>query len=693
MSEQLDATRQMAEEQSAVDEMFEIVDAEVTEKRFAMKRVLADSSSDTSDRFLRDVEAARLTESIAKLTAAESSLCFGRIDFSDGGTPLHIGRLGLRRDSGDPALIDWRAAAAAPFYSATLATPMGVRRRRHIRLKRRLVLDLTDEILDGTAPLDEDLVGDGPLVAALSSARTGRMQEAAGTLQSEQDRIVRSSHRGITVVDGGPGTGKTVVALHRAAYVLYAFPEIADRGVLVFGPNRRFLSYISGVLPSLGENDVHLATMSDLLSVDATRTEPDRLARLKGDAALADALARRVQQHQPHGVPLTLRAGADTVVLDAVQVDTARRQALDGGAGHNQSRDLFVEYIVDAVIRELEIRTAKEESEFEEELQSLLGIDLDRFTGTAGQVNADVADRDRGIDWDLVRDDLLEDPVIDRTISQVWPRLDAGEVLRGLLGDSTALARAVPPGDHADIPKLFSSASDPWSQADLALLDEARALIDGPPEQTFGHIVVDEAQQLSPMQWRTLMRRCPGRSMTIVGDLAQSGPTTPPAQAWSDVLAPFVEERFSHHRLSVNYRTTAEILQSTEHLLAKIAPDQRLSRSLRHGESPQTVVTAPHHVRQTLGTLTAEVERKHPGELIGIICPTDHMPMLAEYATELNVSIIPAPEARGLEFDTVIILDPDRIQKAGDAGLRDLYVAQTRATKRLISVRIDGPSL
>ncbi|MBO9704562.1 MAG: helicase, partial [Arthrobacter sp.] len=464
-------------------------------------------------------------------------------------------------------------------------------------------------------------------------------------------------------------------------------------GVLVFGPNRRFLSYISGVLPSLGENDVHLATMSDLLSVDATHAEPDHVARLKGDAALADALAHRVRQHQPHGVPLTLRAGADTVVLDAAQVDMARRQALDGGVGHNQGRDLFIEYIVDAVIHELEIRTAKEESEFEEELQSLLGIDLDRFTGTAGQVNADGAGRDMEIDWDLVRDDLLEDPVIDRTISQVWPRLDAGEVLRGLLSDSAALARAVPLVDHADIPTLSISASEPWSQADLALLDEARALVDGPPEQTFGHIVVDEAQQLSPMQWRTLMRRCPGRSMTIVGDLAQAGPTTPPAQAWSDVLAPFVGERFSHHRLSVNYRTTAEILQSTEHLLATIAPDQHLSRSLRHGESPQTVVTAAHHLRQTLGTLTTEVQSKHPGELIGIICSADHAQRLAKYATELNVTVVPAPEARGLEFDTAIILDPDRIQRASDAGLRDLYVAQTRATKRLISVRIDEPSL
>ena len=653
---------QVEEEQRSVDAMYALLHAEVSARRAAQDRAVAAPVDGPSERYARDLEVAQLTESIRQLQAAEHSLCFGRIDRSDQSESLHIGRIGLRTEAGNPLLIDWRAEAARPFYAATMAAPMGVRRRRHLRLDGREVVDVNDEILDGTSPTAVDLVGDSPLVVALSTARTGRMHEAAATLQSEQDEIVRSPHRGVMVVDGGPGTGKTIVALHRAAYVLYAFASIADQGVLVFGPNRRFLTYISEVLPSLGENDVRLATMSDLVGVEATRTEPDHVARIKGRAALADRLARLVRDHQPHGVPLELKTTHDTVRLDPAVVDAARRQALQGDIGHNRARELFIEYVVDDLVNELERRTAKEISDFEEELEAHLGIDLDRFTGN------DPSTDDLDIDWDSIREDLLDDPSIDRAITRVWPRLVPDDVVRDLLNEL---------GDR----------DDGWSDADLALLDEARALVDGAPETSYGHIVVDEAQQLSEMQWRALMRRCPSRSMTVVGDLAQAGPATT-LRTWDEALKPFVGERFAHHRLTVNYRTTTEILLATEPLLAEIAPDQQLSRSIRHGEQPRILDVTEESLRSTLSTLITEIADEHPGELIGVIATTERSLAMEADVDVADATIVAAPEARGLEFDTVIIIDPAGVRAAGDAGPRDLYVAQTRATKRLLSLQL-----
>ncbi|WP_406021362.1 AAA family ATPase [Nocardioides sp. NBC_00850] len=654
---------QVEEEQRSVDAMYALLHAEVSARRAAQDRAVAAPVDGPSERYARDLEVAQLTESIRQLQAAEHSLCFGRIDRSDQGESLHIGRIGLRTEAGNPLLIDWRAEAARPFYAATMAAPMGVRRRRHLRLDGREVVDVNDEILDGTSPTAVDLVGDSPLVAALSTARTGRMHEAAATLQAEQDEIVRSPHRGVMVVDGGPGTGKTIVALHRAAYVLYAFASIADQGVLVFGPNRRFLTYISEVLPSLGENDVRLATMSDLVGVEATRTEPDHVARIKGRAALADALARSVRDHQPHGVPLELKTTHDTVRLDPAVVDAARRQALQGDIGHNRARELFIEYVVDDLVNELERRTAKEVSDFEEELEAHLGIDLDRFTGN------DPSTDDLDIDWDSIREDLLGDPSIDRAITRIWPRLAADDLVRDLLNE------------------LGVGPSDGWSDADLALLDEARALVDGAPESSYGHIVVDEAQQLTEMQWRALMRRCPSRSMTVVGDLAQAGPSTT-LRTWDEALKPFVGERFAHHRLTVNYRTTTEILLATEPLLAEIAPDQQLSRSIRHGEQPRILDVTEESLRSTLSTLITEIADEHPGDLIGVIATTERSLAMEADVDGAGATIVAAPEARGLEFDTVIIIDPAGVRTAGDAGPRDLYVAQTRATKRLLSLQL-----
>lgn len=681
-------THQVEAEQSSVNTMFAVLDEEVREKTARQSQALRTQADGAAEAYSRDLEAARLAQRLRKLRSAEGSLCFGRVDPSaPEAEALHIGRIGLRTAGGDVLLVDWRAEAARPFYSATMATTMGVRRRRHLTIDGREVTDVSDEILDGSPPLEGDMVGDGPLLSALSGARTGRMQEAAATLQSEQDQIVRSEHRGVMVVDGGPGTGKTIVALHRAAYVLYAFPTIADRGVLVFGPNQRFLDYISGVLPSLGENDVQLAATADLVGLAATTSDPDAVARLKGSPLLAQGLAARVGASQPHGVPLTLQTSHGTVTLPAAAVDTARRGALQEGRGHNNSRDLFKEFIVDSLVNELEQQAARDDTAFEEAVEELLGESIDslaaRDLDAAGHGENASSNGEMEVDWDLIREGLLVDESISRTVARVWPMLDAARTVRALFADLDALARLFPGASAQELESFEKQAAAGWSEADLAILDEAAELIEGPPEKIYGHVVIDEAQQLSAMAWRMLMRRCPERSMTVVGDLAQAGPSTT-IRSWTQALEPFVQDRFVQHSLTVNYRTTAEILESVRPLLARIAPEQELSRSMRHGDAPLSVSADAGHIGDSLLELVEGLEARHPGELIGVVASAGDAAELAAALGETSASVIPAPDARGLEFDAVIVVDPEGIGAANEAGLRDLYVAQTRATKRLI---------
>ncbi|WP_287898421.1 AAA family ATPase [Arthrobacter sp.] len=679
---------QVLVEQRAVTAMYERLDAERSDVVVARQALLASPAEGAEARYMRDAELARLVKAEQKLQGAERSLCFGRIDSSTRPS-VHVGRIGLRSAGGEVLLVDWRAEAARPFYAATLAAPLGVRRRRHLRLQERQVVEVSDEILDGTAPGAADVVSDGPLISALSGARTGRMREAASTLQQEQDAIVRSAHQGVMVVDGGPGTGKTIVALHRAAYVLYAFPTIAERGVLVFGPNRRFLAYISEVLPSLGENNVEMSTTPDLVSVEATISESDVVSLSKGKQAFGEAIIRSVEAQQPQGIPLTLATAHGQVVLDASRVDAARRCALQGGRGHNKARDSFLEHIVDDAVTELEQQTAKEISDFEEDLREA-GVDLDRmFRHRPGATVPGSPSDGLDIDWDLIREDLLVDPAIALTVSRVWPRLRAEEVLRGLLVDPEELVRALPDLSATHIESVILNAERGWSRADLAALDEARALIDGPPEAIYGHIVVDEAQQLSEMEWRMLMRRVPTRSMTIVGDLAQAGPTTT-ITCWEEALSPFMADRYEHHTLTINYRTTAEILSASAPVLARIAPSQQLSHSLRHGEQPIIRTATKATIDAVLRELLVELRKRFPDELIGIIAATPRAQKIEAGSLESRAVVVPAPDARGLEFDTVIIIDTEEIQDESAAGLRDLYVAQTRATKRLITITIAG---
>ncbi|MEV7087584.1 ATP-dependent DNA helicase [Streptomyces sp. NPDC093085] len=692
------AAGQVEAEQAQVSAMYRLLDDRVADTRAQLADVLRSPAESAGEVYARDAAAEHLTRQARRFAEAEEGLVFGRTDGADG-TVLHIGRLGLHRDDRDlPLLVDWRADAARPFYTATAVHPMGLRRRRHLRVDHRAVRAVSDELLDGSAPVAGDIVGDGPLTEALEARRTGRMRAAVATLQAEQDAIVRSPHRGVTVVQGGPGTGKTVVALHRAAYVLYAFPRAAERGVLVLGPNARFLDYVSRVLPSLGENDVALATYGELAGAAHTAVDPSAIARLKGRSAMAGALAGLVRSWQaPAEARSAIRVGPARVRLTGADVATARAAAVASGLASNRAREVFKERLIDTVTSALERDTAEALARIDAESAEMAGsaggtgFDLDaaadadlRALGFDGAAAADPAEM---FDADALRADLGDDAHVEGAVDALWPRLTPERVVRALLTDARALAAHLPSLTDDERGRLLRSADAPWTDADAALLDEAANLVDGPPGRTFGHVVVDEAQELTAMEWRMVLRRCPARSMTLVGDFAQAGPKTE-ADDWSQVLGPHLGTRFSPHTLTVSYRTTQEILATTRDLLARIAPGRAPSRAIRRGEPPRTRTARPHRLAAVVAEELRAEAAAHPGDLLAVVCADSRLDGMASAGLARWARLVPVSEVRGLEFDACVVVAPQEIAGARPGGERDLYVALTRATKRLCLVAV-----
>ncbi|MFE1289733.1 HelD family protein [Streptomyces sp. NPDC058751] len=669
--------------------MYGLLDERMAEARAQLAEVLRSPADSAGEVYERDATAERLARRLRRLEGAAEGLAFGRIDGADG-TALHIGRLGLHVPDRDlPLLLDWRAEAARPFYEATTVHPMGLRRRRHLRLQDRVVRTVSDELLDGSAAADDDIIGDGPLTEALEARRTGRMGTAVATLQTEQDAVVRSPYRGVTVVQGGPGTGKTVVALHRAAYVLYAFPGVAARGVLVLGPNTRFLDYVSQVLPSLGENDVLLATCAELAGVVPTAVEPFDVARLKGSSALAEALADLVRSRQAPDGGFAVRVGQEWVRLESADVAAAREAATASGLAHNRAREVFKEHLIGAVTDALERGAFEALERIDAEIAESTGLDLDAVAGAGlralGFDDAPAADPAEVFDADATRANLMGDAHVDRAVESLWPRLTPEGLVRALLTDVRTMTRHLTPLTDDEISRLVCPPDAPWTDADVALLDEAANLVEGPPEQSFGHVVVDEAQELTAMQWRMVIRRCPARSMTLVGDFAQAGAATV-ANDWSQALGPHLGDRFALHTLTVSYRTTQEILAATHDLLSRIAPGQTPSRSIRHGEPPRHLTTTPRDVTATVIEELRAQAAAHPGELLAVICADERVQEMASAGVTRWARLVPASEARGLEFDAIVVVAPEEMTEARPSGERDLYVALTRATKRLCTI-------
>ncbi|TFV63789.1 helicase [Geodermatophilus sp. DF01-2] len=737
-------------EQQYVKELYGRLDAarDLAEQR--LRQAIAWPAVDPQALQERDATVRFQTERVTALDAAEAGLCVGRIDRTGDG-PLYIGRIGLAADDagGDPALVDWRAPAARPFYTATPVHPLGVARRRHIRTRGRTVVRLDDEVLtDGVA--GSGLTGEAALMAALDTARTGRMTDIVRTIQAEQDRIIRADDRGVLVVQGGPGTGKTAVALHRAAYLLYTHRErLARRGLLVVGPTPTFLRYIADVLPSLGETGVLLAGLGQLRpGLDARGVESPEAAGVKGRLEMVEVLERAVAGRQV--VPDAPReVTVDGFALRLRPVDVRRAQAAARRAErlHNLARPVFARRVVDLLTRRYAERIGT-------------GIDA-----------ADLLDRE---DVAALRREVAEEPAVRLLVDDLWPVLTPERLLTDLFADPARIAAATPGWDDADRallhrPRGSAMSSEQWTPADVPLLEEAEELlgfddsaqraraerdrrrrlaeaqetldvlhgsrsIDLEDEHleaevlsagdlisaeeladrqravdtrstaeraaadrtwTFGHVVVDEAQELSPMAWRLLVRRCPTRSMTAVGDLAQTG-TLAGAAAWDETLRPHVGDAWRLEELTVNYRTPAEIMAVAADVLAAGGTGAGAPRSVRPGTAaPWAEVTGEARLADRVAEVTAEWAVEEG--TTAVVAPASRVAELAaavssqlggvssgpDADSSLGPVVLAPAEAKGLEFDAVLVVDPRRVLDEGVRGHNDLYVALTRATQRL----------
>ncbi|WP_258950944.1 HelD family protein [Lentzea californiensis] len=705
---------------------------EQTSKRLAQS--LRQTGGTHQMRSERDTSVAMYTDQLAQYSAVENGLAFGRLDFHNEDR-FYIGRIGLFDEDKEyePLLMDWRAPAARPFYLATAANPDGVRRRRHLRTRSRKVIGLDDEVLDinsvGRASKDS-LTGEATLLAALNESRTGQMSDIVATIQAEQDKIIRSELNGVVVVQGGPGTGKTAVALHRAAYLLYTHRrQLAKRGVLVVGPNTTFLRYISQVLPSLGETGVLLSTVGELYpNLTATGRESAAAAAIKGRLQMADAIAAAVRDRQEAPPSVEIRFDNDVLRLDRRVIAEARGRARRTRRAHNEARRTFAREII----------------------SSLSGMVANRLGGH-------LLDK---ADMDDIRRELRESDEVQAAISSLWPVLTPFSLLSELYRNPKRRARAMAKFTREER-DLLQRSNDDWTPADVPLLDEAAELLgeddteakaraerqrrqaaeyaqgvldildledDADPDilmasdlmdayrlaerhgvdryetaaeraaadrtWTFGHIIVDEAQELSAMAWRTLMRRCPSKSMTVVGDIAQTGDIGG-ATSWGSVLSPYVQNRWRLTELSVNYRTPAEIMEVAADVLASVDVSLVPPTSVRETGVAPWVSTVSSFSSEVPELIAREVAAVGDGK-IAVIVPAALLPSVGSSIAaavpgssvgneleEAQVVVLGVTDAKGLEFDAVVVVDPDGILAESPRGASDLYVALTRATQRL----------
>ncbi|MFI5733516.1 HelD family protein [Kribbella sp. NPDC051587] len=738
--------QEIAEEQGQVAIMYERLDVLRERARGELGRVQLETTVDNLQGLSERESFTKLFSSrFAQLSSVERGLCFGRIDETDG-ERFHIGRIGLFDEEYDPLLIDWRTPLAQSFYRATPAAPLGVTRRRHIRLHGRTVVGVDDDVLDLDALQDSDrstLIGEAALMSSLGASRTGRMNEIVATIQTEQDEIIRSELPGVLVVQGGPGTGKTVVALHRAAYLLYTHREqLARTGVLVVGPNTTFLRYIDQVLPSLGETDVVLATVGELYpGVEATATEGAAAQRVKGDLAMVDVLAQAVENFRrvPEAA-MEFKVDQHELVLRPAAVRKAKEKALESDEPHNPARRVFVRRILKVLTDQVVDKIGRQ------------------YVG-----EEDIED---------IHKELAEDDRVQGVLDHLWPELTPQLLVSVLLSSPERLAAAAPQLSEDDRAAILRPIDAPWTTSDVPLLDEAaeligeldaavaarrqqaaaaeaeaadawkyarevvqvqleaenivvmpweieqfenlvhkrQELIENPGTVSerassdrswvFGHLIVDEAQELSAMDWRLLMRRCPRRSMTLVGDIAQTG-TDAGVKSWAGLLERYAPRRWRSAELTVNYRTPTEIMTVAADVLKAIDPTLRPPVSVREGDSEPWIRAVPtEEFADALATaIKTERAAMDDGRLV-VLVPSPRYDELAgvldDVARSNDPGVLDAPvalldvtQAKGLEFDSVLIADPAGIIAESPRGLSDLYVAVTRATKRL-GVLADG---
>ncbi|MFT3899865.1 MAG: AAA family ATPase [Gordonia sp. (in: high G+C Gram-positive bacteria)] len=733
----------IAEEQRHLDAVYGRIDRMRATTNRRLSETLVESGGTPQAQSERESYERLYTEDLAKLDAAEHNLYFGRLEV-DGEGPREtrrIGRIGVLDDDDDDTtlLLDWRAPLSRPFYLATPADPEGVHIRRHIRTGNRQVREVNDEVLDGSSADDRealtrgDVVNETALVTALNAARTGEMTDIVETIQREQDVIIRSTHRGVTVVQGGPGTGKTAVALHRAAYLLYTHRDLLARsGVLIIGPNTEFLRYISQVLPSLGETGVLLTTIGDLLpGITTAAVDPPATAARKGSLDMLPVLKSHVRSYESLPKrPVVVEFDGYPLQIDSELIKRARSKARSTRKAHNQAQREFLRSALYGLAAAYAGR---------------IGSSL--LDGTQMLSSAEISD---------IRDEMRDDEDLVRAVLAFWPRLEPQQVLTDLL-TSPAAIRSATRGWDDDDREALERTSGPITVDDIPLIDEIAELIGaGTAEDeadakarwrqklaeaqdaldiltgsapqdledeidpeilmaydlidaeqlaerqqvrqhkttaeraysdrswTFGHVIVDEAQELSPMAWRMVMRRTPNRWMTVIGDTAQTSAAAG-ATSWSDIFSPYVAQRWRLHELTVNYRTPAEIMAYAGRLLARISPDLTPPTSLRANGIEPTAVRAPFG-RAVLDAATLATSAGWDG-LTGLIVADDDYEMAVDaLAGQGDVVVHTVTGCKGLEFDNTVVVEPASIIAASDRGLSDLYVALTRATQRLVVV-------
>jgi DNA helicase IV len=736
-------------------------------------------------RLEREAAEAYTRRRLASLDIGETPLCFGRLDLlppeegvaesvtSAESEPFYIGRISVTDDDLTPLVVDWRAPVAEPFYRATAIEPMGVARRRHFQTQGRRLLGIDDEVFDADAAEASGftVVGEGALLAALDQERTGRMRDIVATIQAEQDEAIRADLAGILVVAGGPGTGKTAVALHRAAYLLYTHRKrLASQGVLLVGPSSIFLRYIDEVLPSLGEDEVSLATPAALKPRLKVRgTEPEATAAVKGDVRMAKVIAAAMGDRE-RPMPRDVVVSLDGYVLRMRRRDSARiiERAHARRGTHNERRPFLVGMVSDHFKREYRralVRAYRaDRARLDAEVQQL-ELTADRSAATvadptvaAGLARGEAAPPE----WEEELSSRVRRlPDVRAALDRMWPVLSGTELVRDLLG-FPALIRSASEGVLTDEEQalLFRErgpdvAAVEWTDADLPLVDEADSLLGAPSlarprsrrrgrrdseleqarrtveslgvgaftsaadvlarygsdsspsnadddnePRTFGHVLVDEAQDLSAMQWRMLARRCPTGSMTLVGDFGQA--SRPGAlSSWDDVIAN-LPVRVPPHRvtLTVNYRTPAEIMEVANRLLPAAAPGVEPARPVRStGAYPEVVAVAGYELVDAAAR--AARESSTLGGTVAVIAPDELHAALAEAladrgavaddveAIDAPIAVLTGLDSKGLEFDHVIVVEPARLVAADRSGLRLLYVVLTRATRRLVVVHAD----
>jgi len=640
-------------EQSYIDEAYRCLSA--MRDRTARVADLEDSAAEAVDSAIAQ---AHLRHRLASLDTDMDGLSFGRLD-EEAGDTWYVGRRHVEDARGDPVVVDWRADVAIPFYRATPVDTLGLSRRRRFLMTGKQLDDLYDEVFDDPDSVDAARHGGipDPLLVELERERTGEMRDIVATIAAEQDEVIRAPLETCLVVQGGPGTGKTAVGLHRAAFLLYEHRRKLDvDGMLVIGPNPIFLRYIAQVLPSLGETAARQTTLERLLAGTAYRAtgiDGDHAAAVKGDARLARVVARAVAgARRPPEEDLAVATAWGGVTVTAAALGAALHEVAARGVPHNVGRTAF-----------------------RRQAARLVRTQLVRRRG------------DEAVPADELDTDLRRNRAWIRALDRAWPARTAPGAVRRLLTNRVALAEAAdgllgPDEQAAVLRRPARKVSDePWTVADLALLDEAEAAIAGPP-RSYGHIVVDEAQDLSAMGLRALARRSPAASMTVLGDLAQA--TAPGAQeSWDEAIAHLgAPSTATRADLDLGYRVPASIMDMANGLLAEAAPGVTPCRSVRAGGRPPVFVAAGadlgDEVRRAVAELAAEFGT------VAVVVPDG---LRAEVVGLPDaVPVLRPLEAKGLEFDAVVVVEPEAIAGGDARGLRLLYVALTRAVQELVVV-------